>query len=193
VPYKPDPPARMPGKEALAHIRQTDQCSTSDAIRQLKAAISDRKIGALLRDPKSPGRSAIFPPGADQSIFAGIGIRQIPSPKQWQTAKIRANGTVRFFGEGSPWYAFEVLRENVLRLWPDLQPLPIKLNRKKAPITYAIQEAIKHLWPEGIPQGIKAKERNNRIYIWAKENGYSPPAQAAALSKAVQRVLKSRS
>jgi hypothetical protein len=63
---------------------------------------------------------------ANQSPFAGIGpgtspitsvgCRQIPSPEQWRTAKIRANGMVRFFGEGSPWYAFEVLRENILRV-----------------------------------------------------------------------------
>jgi hypothetical protein len=53
--------------------------------------------------------------------MTSVSGRQLPSPKQWQTAKIRANGTVRFFGEEWPWYAFEVRREDILRIWPRLR------------------------------------------------------------------------
>jgi hypothetical protein len=62
VPYRSEPPAWMPGQEALAHIRRADGCSLSEAIKELKAAISDRQIGARLPDPKSPRRMAFFPP-----------------------------------------------------------------------------------------------------------------------------------
>jgi hypothetical protein len=135
VPYRREPPEWMPAKEALAHIRQTDRCSASSAISQLKAAMSDGQIGARLpnQDPKSRHRhpTAIFPPWMKHSIFVGrgpgaspmisIGDRQQPGPKEWRTAEIRANGTARFFGEGWPWYGFEVLREQILRIWPPLR------------------------------------------------------------------------
>jgi hypothetical protein len=203
VPYVSPPPSWMSGKEALAHIRQTDSCPTRSAISQLKAALSDGQIGARLPDPNSPSRSAIFPPGADQSIFAGggrasrmtsIGCRQIPGPKQWRTAKIRANGTARFFGEGSPPYSFEVLRENVLRLWPASQSRRIKRTSKKTPVANGIKGAIEHLWQSGIPLGLKPKHRDNLIFHWLKENDCSIPAQVTpSFSRAVQRVLKSLS
>jgi hypothetical protein len=130
----------MSGKDALADISTAERCSESEAIRQLQAAISDGQVGARLPDPKSSRRSTVFPPGAEHSIFAGfgpgassmtsVGIRQIPRPKRWRTAEIRADGTVNFFGEGSPWYAFEVLRENVERIWPLGQRSTIAKERR---------------------------------------------------------------
>jgi hypothetical protein len=111
----------MPGKEALAHIYRADRCSLLEAKKQLRAAISDRQIGARLPDPNSPRRSAVFPPGidkiADPDGGPGFspGIRQIPSPDLWRSANIRAAGTVNFFGK---WYAFELRRDDILRIWP---------------------------------------------------------------------------
>jgi hypothetical protein len=53
--------------------------------------------------------------------------------------------------------------------------------------TYA---AINALWPDGIPQGLKAKERDNQVAKWLKAHGHSVPK---ALARAVQRVLRPRS
>lgn len=53
VSYVSPPPAWMPGKEALDHIRETDGCSASDAIKQLRSAISDGRANARLPNSKS--------------------------------------------------------------------------------------------------------------------------------------------
>ena len=197
MPYQPDDPAWMAGKKALAHIRRADRCSLSEAKKQLKAAISDRKIGARLPDAKSPRRLAIFPPWMEHSFLRGggpgaspvtsPGSRQIPSPDLWRSAKIRAAGTVNFFGKASPWYAFKVLRAQVSQIWPD-QP---SLRSKAKPITHVIGEAINELWRNRIPEGLRPKERNNQIFEWLKRKGKSVPNSDAALARAVQRAIKS--
>jgi hypothetical protein len=132
MPFVPPPSDWMLGAEAIQHIRDAERRTPTDAIDQLKGAIVHGKVGARLRDPNHPGRKAVFPPGIDQLIPAGAGprggpevspgTRQNPSPDDWRKAKIRANGALRFrFYKTLKWYAFEVLRENVLRIWP-LQP-----------------------------------------------------------------------
>jgi hypothetical protein len=115
----------MPGDEAIQHIQAAERRTEADAINELKDAITHGAVGARLS-----GRS-IFPPGADKSIthhtgpgstpVLSPGSRQNPSLKNWQTAEIRADGTANFYGRGTPDYRFEVLRENVLRIWPDSQ------------------------------------------------------------------------
>jgi hypothetical protein len=52
-----------------------------------------------------------------------------------------------------------------------------------------IEEAIYQLWPNGIPKGLSAKERDNKIYSKMKENGSSLPRD---LARAIQRVLERR-
>jgi hypothetical protein len=189
----------MPGKEALDHIRKTDGCSAAEAIQQLRSAISGGAVGARLPDPRVPSRSAIFPPYGDKSTaFFGFpavspGSRQIPTCAQWAKAKIQAKGTVRFFGDASPWYEFEVLRENVLRVWtaqPKLSSASAK-SRRGRPIDDGIRQAILALWPKGIPSGLKAKERDNKIDTWLRREEFSVPS-GRGLARAVQRALKPR-
>jgi hypothetical protein len=50
-----------------------------------------------------------------------------------------------------------------------------------------IGEAINQLWPEGIPKGLSAKERNKAIIDWLSTHGYSQPTNP---ERAIQRVLK---
>jgi hypothetical protein len=52
-----------------------------------------------------------------------------------------------------------------------------------------IHEAVDDLWPNGIPKGFSAKERNNRIIKWLDAKGYSRPINP---ERAIQRVLQVR-
>jgi hypothetical protein len=74
-----------------------------------------------------------------------------------------------------------------------------QLERKKTvpkrtrPVEEGILEAIRSLWPNGIPRGLKPKSRDNQTYKWLKDNGRSVGKDLEpSFSRAVQRVLKAR-
>ncbi len=201
MPYLSPPPAWMPGKEALDHIRETDECSASDAIKQLRSAISDGRANTRLPDPKEPRRSAIFPPWNIKSIAYDPGLatprlspgaRQIPNREDWRKAKIFANGAVSFFGGRYRPYAFEVRRVDVLQIWPAklVSPQSSPVRKRMQPISLGIRKAIAELWPTSNPP-LTSKDRNNKIFEWLKSNGYSVP-KGSGLARAVQRAMKSR-
>jgi hypothetical protein len=52
-----------------------------------------------------------------------------------------------------------------------------------------IAEALKKLWPNGVPEGLSAKDRNRAIIRWLGDAGYSLPTNP---ERAIQRVLKVR-
>jgi hypothetical protein len=79
----------------------------------------------------------------------------------------------------------EVYRKDVLRLWPESTSMPLKI--RTSPISDGIRLALNALWPNGIPAGLRAKERDNQIREWLKSNKISI---ATDISRAVQRVLK---
>lgn len=55
--------------------------------------------------------------------------------------------------------------------------------------TRGIEQALDHLWPDKIPEGLSAKERNNIVCGWLVAKQFSVPNDIA---KAVQRALKAR-
>jgi hypothetical protein len=188
----------MPGAHALAHIRETVGCSPAAAIKQLQSSISDGAVSARLPDPKDPSRNAIFPPWANATIYGpggspmlSPGIRQFPSRKEWQNATLRTNGTAQFFEIGGQHYRFEVRRENVLPIWSSEKVHKPK-RAKARPVSDAIDEAIRVLWPNGIPRTLRAKQRNEQIKKWLKENNCHVGSDTA-LARAVQRAIKRRS
>src|SRR5262249_5299313 len=67
---------------------------------------------------------------------------------------------------------------------------PANLSKRKSGAgakSHAIKQAIKELWPEGIPAGLSAKDRNNKIVERLRENNLSVPANP---ERAIQRVLR---
>jgi hypothetical protein len=114
MPYVSPQADWMPGKEALNHICRVDGCSETNAISQLRSAISDRAVGARVQVPKAKHGE----PWPSTSLYVPKGSYQIPSPNLWAEAEILSDGAVKFDLSGSA-YQFEVIRENVLRLWPD--------------------------------------------------------------------------
>jgi len=182
VRYVPPDPLWMPGKEALDFIRKAvPDCSAADAIAQLRTAIVHRAVGARLKDMKR------VPMGSSP---IGVPSESNPRPRMWLQAEIRLNGSVRFDRKG-PWRPFEVIRENVLRVWY-CQPASNsdrEQHVRARPSIDGICEAISALWPERIPAALRAKERDQRILMYLKERDHRVP-QGSGLARAVQRALK---
>jgi len=88
-------------------------------------------------------------------------------------------------------------REQVVQQWPSSvrAPLPndrsTDLDSKSGPgaKTRGIAQAIGQLWPNGIPKGLSAKDRNRAVIDWLGANGSSVPLSP---ERAIQRVLKAR-
>lgn len=55
--------------------------------------------------------------------------------------------------------------------------------------TLGVEKALNHLWPEGPPDGLSAKDRNNLVRNYMTENKLSIPTD---LPKAIQRALRKR-
>jgi hypothetical protein len=87
----------------------------------------------------------------------------------------------------------EALREDVLGLWLEAKEPPAApkaVPKRARPVEEGVLEAIRALWPNGIPRGLKAKQRDNEIHKWLKTNGRSVGTDASpSFSRAVQRVL----
>jgi hypothetical protein len=84
----------------------------------------------------------------------------------------------------------EVSRKGVLDLWPEQQKdatPSTSLKPGSSAISDGIRLAIGTLWPDGIPAGVRAKERDNQIREWLEDNKKSIPTD---LSRAVQRVIQ---
>jgi hypothetical protein len=47
-----------------------------------------------------------------------------------------------------------------------------------------VEQALDHLWPDKIPEGLSAKDRNNTVHKWLVDNKLSVPGNIA---RAVQR------
>jgi hypothetical protein len=60
------------------------------------------------------------------------------------------------------------------------------------PIYNGIDEAIGAIWPDGIPAGLKSKDRDRKIRAWLESNRCTPPASSQSLTRGIQRVLRDR-
>ena len=192
MPYVPPPSVLMPGNEAIDHIRAVEKYSAPEhAIEQLRLAIVHRGVGAILDDMKKPpfGSSPISVPSDS-----------IPPPEMWKTAQINVDGTVIFSAADSP-RPFKVIRENMLRIWSQEEvdnpnaksgeTLNTGARQRSAPVLTGVCNAAKELWPDGIPNTLKAKERNKMIADQIKLKGGSVPSDGG-LARAVQRAIKSK-
>jgi hypothetical protein len=115
----------------------------------------------------------------------------------------RPQALVRSFIRGSeifhepPGEVIEVWREDVLRLWPDVtdaQSAPPATQKSSerpkslGPKMKGVLSAIRTLWPDGIPAGLTATDRNNKIMSFLEERELSRPNSMEALDKLVQRL-----
>jgi hypothetical protein len=180
VPYVPP---WMSGNEALLHIVQVEGCTFPEAIEQLKAAIEDRQVDAARASPPHQLISKVkeVTPSGEAKGSRGFGF-SLPRAEPLQ---------------------FRVKRESVLRIWPIRADAPVptvvkpetgrsRVTARLRPIHDGIKEAIAAIWPNGIPAGLKSKERDREIRAWLGTNRHSVPTSDLSLAKAVQRVLRGR-
>lgn len=89
-------------------------------------------------------------------------------------------------------------REQVERQWPSASsaaPMPndhpsdIDSKSGLGAKSRGIGQAIDELWPNGVPKGLTAKERNRAILEWLVRNECSVPM---SLARTIQRALKAR-
>jgi hypothetical protein len=116
--------------------------------------------------------------------------RTVKGAPRW--LKVTAYGGERYYPDLGP--RTELLQEDVFRLWQEgKQPPPAQktVPERKRPVQEAILDAIGALWANGIPRGLKPKERDNQIHKWCIENKKSVGKDATpSFSRAVQRLLK---
>lgn len=152
----------MPLDGVVAHVEATQHCYRERAIALAREAI----VGSKVRS------------------------RTVRGAPDWIKSHLPDGREIFFSNYGR---GIEVWREDVLREWPErsrpalAQPTSNIPLRHRRPIEEGVVQAIRDLWPNGIPGGLKAKERNNRIIARLKENGASVPGD---VSKAVQRALR---
>ena len=81
------------------------------------------------------------------------------------------------------------LREPTLNRLPSVPAEARDTSTSRGAKTQGILEAIDQLWPNGIPKGLVAKDRDNAIRRRLEENKSSVPQN---LARAVKRALKAR-
>jgi hypothetical protein len=114
--------------------------------------------------------------------------RTVNSSPRWIVDSDIAGNEIFYSDHGK---RIELYRDDVLKLWPKhhrkdaTQSTPLKT--RSSAISDGIRLAMNNLWPGGIPEGVRAKERDNQIREWLKDNRKSIPEN---VPRAVQRVLK---
>jgi hypothetical protein len=145
--------------EAATYVEATMKCYRDKATDLLRQAADDLKLKSRTVTSSSP---------------------------RWVVSDI--GGEERFYSDGGK--RIEVSRKGVLELCAELQKdaaasTPSGIG--SGAISDGIRLAIDDLWPDEIPKGLRAKDRNKKILEWLKDHKKSTPTD---LSKAVQRVLR---
>jgi hypothetical protein len=121
MPYLPPVPEWMPGDEAIQHIQAAERSTEALATDQLKTAIAHRAVGVRVLEWAIPKELEFFAPvGPGATSMLSPGVCRQPPAEAWAEADVGADGMVAF-GPDTSRYRFEVLRENVLRIWPNRQ------------------------------------------------------------------------
>jgi hypothetical protein len=173
VPYVSLPSQFMSGKEALLHIVQVDGCTFPEAVKQLAAAIRDKRVGASWVRGRGGTRFVFF--NTTGITRSGEATKRTLSPDFSTTHEAQ--------------HAFDVMRASVLRIWPVRTdapvPVVVKPETKRShetarprPIHDGIKKAIDAIWPDGVPAGLKSKERDLQIRAWLGSNRHSVPARS---------------
>jgi hypothetical protein len=131
---------------------------------------------------------------ATQKCYQELAIRLLQQAAD--SLKIRSRtvqGPPRWVESGDNYYSdkgidLQFCREDVLKHWPEQQKeAPVPGRSRRGANSVAIDSALADLWPRGVPEGLRAKERNEQIVQRLKDRNESIPGD---LPKAVQRALK---
>jgi hypothetical protein len=117
--------------------------------------------------------------------------RTVQSSPRWIVSDIA--GVEAYHSDGGN--RVEVCRHDLLKLWPESQkgttrsaPAKIGSNAAQRPrqsISDCVRLTINRLWPDGFPEDLMMKERDERVKEWVKHN-----YKRTVSSRTIQRVLK---
>jgi hypothetical protein len=158
-------PDWMPLHEVIAHVEAIKECHRGKATQLVREAVDGLKVKSKTVLDSSVYRVWHLPGG--EEAFSN--------------------------GDGS----IELWREDVFRMWPEHsreQPLPAQTASnapptRRRPRETGIVEAIRDIWPNGIPARIKPKERDRMIRAWLIEKG-EKIEDKQSITRQIQRVFK---
>jgi hypothetical protein len=171
------------------------------ATSELAEALLRRAIAAGKRVRLTEGFQSGPFPGAlrfrvNGDIRQSVGTKWLAQPNlNFSDSTIALLAPIDTLENTLTWALIEVWADDLDKLWPSFDHRGADSASSKShddgSVFGGIREAIAALWPSGIPKSLKAKDRNNRIADWLKQNGRSVPSGSSGLAKAVQRTLKS--
>ena len=94
-----------------------------------------------------------------------IGTRVVQSPPRWVVS-----GDKYCEDDGRD---LQFCREDVLKLWPQQEKEAAAPSRSRiggGAISVGVRLALDALWPDGVPEGLRAKDRDTQVVQWLKDN-----------------------
>src|ERR1700752_4875464 len=133
---------------------------------------------------------------ATQKCYEELAIKLLQ--RETDSQKIRSRpvqGAPRWVVSGDKTYLddgrdLQFCRADILRIWPEQQKEAAALGRSRigsGAISVGVGLALDALWPNGVPEGLRKKDRNEQVVQWLKQQNKSVPRDVA---KAVQRELQ---
>jgi hypothetical protein len=152
----------MPLHEVIARVAEIKQCYQENAARLVWEAVSRSEVKS----------------------------RTVDGSPSWLASHLA--GQEIFHSDGG--VTIELWREDVFRKWkerskqePSLAQTPN--SSRPRPREMGIVDAIRAIWPNGIPARQKPKERDNKIRAWLIERGENI-SDRMKISRQIQRVLR---
>ena len=149
-------------EDAVTYVEETQQCYREKADELVRQAVDNLKLKS----------------------------RTVNSSPRW----IEVAGAEVYYSDRG--IRIEVWRKGLLELFPKRQndapqSAPHETGsaqRRFQPISDAVDSAIKELWPEGIPNLLRAKDRNNKIREWLRSRGIIRNSED--VTRTIQKVLR---
>jgi hypothetical protein len=156
-------PDWIPLEDAVTYVEATQQCYREKAADLVRQAVDNLKLKS----------------------------RTVNSSPRWIVSEVA--GAEAYYSDRGK--RIEVSRKGLLELFPERQsdatqapPVIGSAQRRLQPISNGIASAIKELWPEGIPELLRAKDRNDKIHEWLIS--LKIIGKFEDVSRTIQRVLK---
>lgn len=132
---------------------------------------------------------------ATQKCYEGLAIKLLQQAAD--TLEIRSrtvadspawvvSGDKRYLNDGKD---LQFSREDVFKKWSERKDAATAKRRSRrgtGVFSHSMDLAVKDLWPDGIPEGLTAKDQDEQVRQWLIRNNKSVPADIA---KARQRAL----
>lgn len=133
---------------------------------------------------------------ARQQYYEDLAIRLLQQAADSRKIRTRTvQSSPRWVVSGNKYYEdnardLQFCREDALKLWPEQQEEAAAPSRSRigaGATSVGVRLALDALWPGGVPEGLRAKDRNEAVRQWLEDHKKSIPEDVA---KAVQREVR---